>query len=105
MYKRDVKLSFPNNSIKKIHTLNFTLDVTILTSFQNDSYIYISLLASHIDSHSRIGRFRNAFYYNYDHKCIFLLLFLFVNVNVRIHRKETLRIVRLDVGGYPSNPA
>ena len=70
-------------------------------------HIFIALLASHIYSHRRIRRFRNEFYYNYDHKCVFFLifLFLFVNVNVCIHNKETLRIVRLDVGGYPSNPA
>ena len=42
MYTRDVKLSFPNNNIKKIYTLNFYLYVyvKILTSFQeNDPYI------------------------------------------------------------------
>ena len=40
MYTRDVKLSFPNNSIKKFTLWSFTLYVTILTSFQeNDPYI------------------------------------------------------------------
>ena len=40
MCTRDVKLSFPNNNIKKIHPLNFTFYVTVLTSFQeNDPYV------------------------------------------------------------------
>ena len=40
MYARDVKLSFPNNSIKKFTLWIFTLYVTILTSFQeNDPYM------------------------------------------------------------------
>ena len=40
MYTRNVKLSFPNNSIKKFTLSIFTLYVTILTSFQeNDPYI------------------------------------------------------------------
>ena len=42
MYTRDVKLSFPNNSIKKFTLWIFTLYVTILISFlENDPYIYI----------------------------------------------------------------
>ena len=42
MYTRDVKLSFPNNNIKKFTLCIFTLYVTVLTSFQeNDPYIYI----------------------------------------------------------------
>ena len=41
MYTRDVKLSFPNNSIKKFTLWIFALRVTILTSFrENDPYIY-----------------------------------------------------------------
>ena len=40
MNTRDVKLSFPNNSIKKFTLWIFTLYVTILTSFQeNDPYL------------------------------------------------------------------
>ena len=53
----------------------------------------IALLASHSYSRRGIQRIRNAFYYYYDHKCVFFFFFLllYVNVNVRIHRKETLR--------------
>ena len=39
MYTRDVKLSFPNNNIKKFTLSIVTLYVTVLTSFQeNDPY-------------------------------------------------------------------
>ena len=42
MYTRDVKLSFPNNSIKKFTLGIFTLYVTLLTNFQeSDPYIGI----------------------------------------------------------------
>ena len=41
MYTTDVKLSFPNNGIKKCTLSIFTFYVTILTSFQeNDSYAH-----------------------------------------------------------------
>ena len=41
MYTKDVKLSFPNNNIKKFTFWTFTLCVTVLTSFQeNDPYLY-----------------------------------------------------------------
>ena len=44
MYTRDVKLSFPNNNIKKFTLWIFTLYVTIVTSFQeNDPYIYMQV--------------------------------------------------------------
>ena len=45
MNTRDVKLSFPNNIIKKFTLWIFTLYVTILTSFQeNGPYMYSSFI-------------------------------------------------------------
>ena len=49
MYKRDIKLSFPNNNIKKFTFSIFTLYVTVLTIFEkNDPYIYIYIIYIYI---------------------------------------------------------
>ena len=57
MYTRDIKLSFPNDNIKKFTFSIFTLYVTVLTIFEkyDPFYIYMGERESMIDAGKSIN--------------------------------------------------